>query len=95
MRRKPRGARRRLASPAQMDRLRAVTQLPLPQPFPFEIWRHMMREFMNPDANFETRLAAWEHFTTRDRETWATPETLAQTLGAVARATTTPPDAEM
>ena len=43
MTRKARGARGRLASPAQIARLEALLQMDLSQPLPFESYRHMMR----------------------------------------------------
>jgi hypothetical protein len=61
MRRKPRGAKGRMASPAQMDRLRVVLGMQLPQPIPFEAYRGMMREHLRPDSNIATKLAAWAH----------------------------------
>jgi hypothetical protein len=61
MARKPRGAKGRLASPAQMARLRALLQLNPAQPVSFEAYRHMMRSYMNADANLETAEAAWKH----------------------------------
>lgn len=65
MSRKARGAKGRMASPTQIERLRAVGSQ-FPTPIPFETYRHMMRQHRNPDRNLETALAAWEH----RRKTW-------------------------
>ena len=66
MTRKARGARGRLASPAQIARLEALLKMRISQPVPFESYRHMMRSHMNPESNVDTELAAWEHLEKKD-----------------------------
>jgi hypothetical protein len=90
---KPRRSTDRLASPAQMARLRAAIGMKLPNPIRFEAYRDMMRSHMNPDSNVETREAAWEHLERPDKETQAKLEAFSKALHEARLARDTPPRA--
>jgi hypothetical protein len=63
VRRKPRGAQGRMASPAQMARLSAVLQVQLPQPISFKAYRAQLRAIReHPEMRIAGQLAAEAHY---------------------------------
>lgn len=61
------GAHHRMASPAQMERLRALLKRPVPGPMTLFTWRQWIRSYRNPASNGETERAAWAHLDRRNK----------------------------
>jgi hypothetical protein len=89
MRRKPHGAKGRLASPAQMARLEALLQRQIAQPISFEAYRQMLRAHRHPAASVDTQLAAWEHLE-RQQASLAQLARLSEAVHEASRARGTP-----